>query len=270
MSKRTAALAAIIGGALLVAAVPRPVAADGSFPLNCVMSDSATSTKPLVVTVKLSCGSVAPGDSATIDDASLIGPATVPFYSGTDIDWTKDVQVPVAGIYRLSVSGTVLYSQGISDSGTTVCCSVQAYGPAAATPTPEPPHPATPAPVSTPAPPAPPPKPVPATPAPTATPIETASPSSTPTGTPQPSPTTASAVPSASAQAALGPSAAPSSSPMPAAGGTGNQSTSGVSSALLPAAVASALALVLLVLLVFVVRRGRRHDDQRAGEHHVA
>jgi hypothetical protein len=51
MSKRTIALAVIIGGAWLVAAVPRPVAANGSFPMTCTFSDSAKSTKPLVITV---------------------------------------------------------------------------------------------------------------------------------------------------------------------------------------------------------------------------
>lgn len=283
MSKRTIALAVIIGGALLVAAVPRPVAAD-DFPFTCTFSDSAKSTKPLVVTVKLSCG----GNNTTgntVDDASLIGPATVHFYSGTDFNWTMDVQVPVPGVYQLSLSGTARYPEGGSDSGTTVCCSVQAYGAAAATPTPQPPPPATPPPASTPAPPAPTPKPKPAppaptpkpkpapaaTPAPTATPAETAAPSPSPIDTPQPTPTVGSAPPSAapSPSAELAPSqpASPSSSPTPApASNAGTQDPSSVSPYLLAGAVAAILAVLVLLLLLGLVKRWRRRRDGLPGQ----
>ena len=271
MSKRTIAVAVIIGGALLASAVPQPVAADdGSFPLTCLMSDSATSSRPLVVTAKLSClGNGSP--KATIDDASLIGPATVHFYSGTNLSWTMDVQVPVPGVYQLSISATARYSIGDPISGTTVCCSVQAYGAAAATPPPEPPPPVTPAPVSTPRQPAPTPKPKPApaaTPAPTATPTATATPSPSPTDTPQPTPTVVGAPPSVApsppAEVASSPPASPSSSPIPvAASTTGNQDPSGVSPYLLAGAVAAILA--VLVLLVLVVKRRRRQRDRPAG-----
>lgn len=282
MSKRTIALAVIIGGAWLVAAVPRPVAADGSFPMNCTFSDSAKSTKPLVVTVKLSCSGT--NEYGSTVDASLIGPATVQFYSGTNLSWTTAVQVPVAGVYQLSISATARYSDGSSDSGTYVCCSVQAYAADAATPTPQPPPPATPSPVptppppatpppaSTPAPPAPAPTPKPkpapaATPARTATPAETAAPSPSPTDPPQPTPNMASAppsvAPSPSAELAPSPPASPSSSPSPAAASTtGSQDPSSVSPYLLAAAVAAILAaLVLLLLLGLVKRRRRRRDD---------
>ena len=275
MSKRTITLAVIIGGAFLASAVRQPVAADdGSFPISCVFSDSAKSTKPLVVTVKLSCGSIGPGDSATIDDASLVGPATVHFYSGTELNWTKDVQVPAAGIYQLSVSATVLYSQGITVSGTNVCCSVQAYGVAAATPTREPPPPVAPAPVSTPRPPArtPKPKPAPAaTPTPTATPTATPTPSPSPADTPQPTPTVASAPPSAapspSVEFTLSPPASPPSSTIPAAAGTtGNQDPSGVSPLLLSGAVAAILAVLVLLLLLGLVKRRRRRRGGLPGQ----
>jgi hypothetical protein len=278
MSKRTIALALLIGGALLASAVPQPVAADGEFPFTCSMRTSSRSSKPLVVTTKLSC--VGNGVDTTQVSASLIGPATVPFYSGHSINWEEDVAVPVAGIYQLEISASDIGPTGDPVSGTYICCSVQAYGAAAATPTPQPPPPATPPPASTPAPPAPTPKPKPAppaptpkpkpapaaTPAPTDTLAETATPSPSPTDTPQPTEMVASAPPSAapspSAEVASSPPASPSNSPIPAAASTaGNQDPSGVDPYLLAGAVAGVLAiLVLLVILVVLARRRKRHD----------
>jgi hypothetical protein len=268
MSKRSIALALLVGGALLAATSPKPVAADdGSFPLSCIFHDSATSTKPLVITVHISCGGN--GDpNATIDDASLIGPATVHFYSGTNINWTGDVQVPAVGTYQLRVTATYSDPGYPPASGTSVCCSVQAYGAAAATPTSEPPPPVAPAPVSTPRPPAPTPKPKPApaaTPAPTATPTSTATPSPSPTDTPHPTETVASSPPSAApsppAEVASSPPASASNSPIPAAAGTtGNQDPSGVSPYLLAGAVAAILAVPVLFMVLVVGRRRKRHD----------
>ena len=271
MSKRTIALALLIGGAWLVAAVPRPVAADGPFPMTCTFSDSAKSTKPLVVTVKLSCSGT--NEYGSTVDASLIGPATVDFYSGTNLSWTTAVQVPVAGVYQLSITATARYSDGSSSSGTYVCCSVQAYPADAATPTPQPTPPATPPPASTPAPPAPTPKPKPApaaTPAPTATPAETATPSPSPTDTPQPTPAVGSAPPSAapspSAELAPSPSASPSSSPTPAPASTGGtQDPSSVSPYLVAGAVAAILAVLVLLLLLGLVKWRRRRRDGLPG-----
>ena len=274
MSKRTIALALIIGGAFLSSAVPQPVTADdGSFPMACFFSDSAKSSKPLVVTVNLSC----PGTNefgSTIDDASLIGPATVHFYSGTNLSWAGDVDVPVPGVYQLSISATARFSNGYSSSGTDVCCSVQAYGAAAATPTLEPPPPVAPAPASTPAPPAPTPKPKPApaaTPAPTAAPTATATPSPSPTDPPQPTSSMASAppsvAPSPSVEVASSPPASPSSSPIPAAAsGGGSQDPSGVSPYLLAGAVAGVLAILALLLPLGLVKRRRRRRDGLSGQ----
>lgn len=261
------ALAVIIGGSLLIAAVPRPVAAD-DFPMTCTFSDSAKSTRPMVVTVKLSCA--ANGDPNASVDASLIGPATVPIYSGTDLSWTKDVQVPVAGVYEFSITATHTDPGYPTKSGTYVCCSIEPYEAAAATPTPEPPPPETPAPVSTPRPPAPTPKPKPApaaTPAPTVTPTATPTPSPSPTDTPQPTPTVASAPPSAapspSAEFTPSPSASPSSSPIPAAAPTsGNRNAPSASSYVAPAVVAGILAAISLLVLVFLLKRRRRQRDR--------
>lgn len=138
-----------------------PATTFANVPISCTLGLSSTSLYPLQVTATLSC----PGYSSAyhnVDNASLVGPNTINFYSGNDLDWTKTVTVASAGIYTLSVTITSQFTDG-PVTGITTCCKVTVYD---AVPTPPPTPVATPAPVITPAPIT----PRPATPAPVITP----------------------------------------------------------------------------------------------------
>jgi LPXTG-motif cell wall-anchored protein len=213
MFKRSVLLLTIVSNIFLGFLFATPVLAD-SFPFSCSFHTSAKSTVPLVATVQVSCpGTTIPGEK--IDNASLIGPATVLFYAGTDFNWTKNVSVPLAGTYQLQITGTSATADGGFVTGTSTCCSVQVYGGPVVTPAPTAPPVITPAPttppVVTPRPTATPrpivtpvpvvtPAPV-ITPAPVVTPIPTRAPTTIPTVTPTPavSPTPAIAPPVVSA-----------------------------------------------------------------------
>src|ERR1035437_3288811 len=89
----------------LVALVITPTPALAAVPIGCTFHTSSISSAPLQATVTVNCPGMAAGE-AQIDDASLTGLATVHFYSGPDLQWTKIVTVPTAGYYLLSITIT--------------------------------------------------------------------------------------------------------------------------------------------------------------------
>jgi hypothetical protein len=251
---RLVQLAVTAATALAVLSIA-PGAAQASVPLTCGFVTSAIGSEPLQATVTLNCPGYAAGD-AEVDDASLIGPATVSFYSGSDLEWTKTVAVPTAGRYKLSITITFNSDAG-PITGTSTCCSFTVYG-VAATPTSPPvtPRPATPRPAT--------PRsetPRPATPRPaipTATPVSTAAPSpsdsssASPTEVPSPS-----ASPSQFSPPEI--TASPTATDPPRLVTTsldrGSDSTPALA---LGGLIALGLATVFLVLLVLWRKRGSR------------
>lgn len=253
----------LIATTALTLLVIAPAAALASVPANCTFDTLSISSTPLQVAATMDCPGYAAG-AVTIDDASLIGPATVHFYSGADFAWTKNVTVPTAGTYKLSVTAT-LNSDGGPVTGTSTCCSVKVYG---ADPT------APPAPVITPAPVAPGPvtTPRPGTPRPpTSASTDSPQPSGSPSAGPSDSPgAAANASPSAppeptgSPPATPDPTASPPASQAPAI--TGAPPAGGTDPMLILALVGLAalglLALAGLFLLLLGKRRRRRQSAQ--------
>ena len=260
-----------------------PGAALASVPLTCTFSTSAISSAPLQETVTLDCSGSNPAWDH-VDDASLVGPATVNFYSGNDLNWTKTVTVPTAGKYKLRITITTQSMAG-PVTGTSTCCGTTVY---AANPTPAPtpvvtPPPATPRPVVTPPPATPRPvvTPPPATPrpvvtlppvVPTAEPVPTAVP--TASNSPLPSPSevpTASVLPTESPRPSASPpgnttpelTASPTVTSAPILATTSPHRGSGSTPALAwGGLIALGSAIVFLILLV--LRRKRRSSHQAA------
>ena len=238
-----------------------PGAALASVPLTCTFSTSAISSAPLQETVTLDCSGSNPAWDH-VDDASLVGPATVNFYSGNDLNWTKTVTVPTAGKYKLRITITTQSMAG-PVTGTSTCCGTTVY---AANPTPAPtpvvtPPPATPRPVVT-LPPV----------VPTAEPVPTAVP--TASNSPLPSPSevpTASVLPTESPRPSASPpgnttpelTASPTVTSAPILATTSPHRGSGSTPALAwGGLIALGSAIVFLILLV--LRRKRRSSHQAA------
>ena len=122
--------AALVLALAFGAAVPGTIAGVSA---TCSWGTSARSDQPLYVQVRETCSD--PADTH-VDDAALVGPATVHFYSGPDTEWIKMVRLPLAGTYELTVTFTV-QMEGRPVTGTGTCCSILVYG-EASTPTPAP------------------------------------------------------------------------------------------------------------------------------------
>ena len=261
--------ASAVGLALAILAIgPRTVIA--AVPEDCMWGAHADSDHPLTAKISETCAD--PADSH-VDDASLIGPATVSFYSGPDTEWTKTVTVPVAGIYHLSVTITFQSMAG-PITGTSTCCSVTVYDAAPTdppAPTAAPTQPATPRPVANPTP-----RPVSTPKNLTRTPAATAAVSNTPDESPSASasdslapsqstspPPSPSATPAASASptdATTQPSAAPLADPAASTNGSGSEIPTGA------LGVAAALALMFVFVVLLSRRRKRRHGGENASD----
>lgn len=278
MARMRTLFAAVVALGLLVI-VPGRALAD--VPDACHWHLHTDSSIPLTATVIETCANSA---WDYVDDASLVGPATVSFYSGPATEWTKTVTVLVAGEYTLSVTITKQTMAGPITGTTILPGTVTVYG-AEDTATP------TPAPVATPS--------LTPTRVPTqqATPLPVVDPTSQPVGTPKnltPVPaaiSTASDTPgqsppaSASDSVVLSQSTSPPPSPSatltasafptaatatPATAPLTDPATpTGVYGAQVPIpafAVAAALALMFVLVVLLFRRHKRRHWSESASD----